>query len=44
VALVEEVVKTGMAAAIFASKPRAVVQAALQGKKADANLTRLSTI
>jgi hypothetical protein len=44
VALVEEVVKTGMAAAIFASKPRDVVQTALQGKKTDANLTRLSTI
>ena len=31
VALVEEVVKTGMAAAIFAAKPRDVVQTALQG-------------
>jgi hypothetical protein len=31
VALVEEIVKTSMAAAIFASKPRDVVQNALQG-------------
>ena len=32
VALVEELVKTGMAAAIFVSKPRPVVQQAMQGK------------
>jgi UDP-sugar transporter A1/2/3 len=32
VALVEELVKTGMAAAIFLSKPRPVVQQAMQGK------------
>jgi hypothetical protein len=44
VALVEEVVKTGMAAAIFASKPRDVVQIALQGKNADVNVTRLPAI
>ena len=31
VALVEEVVKTGMAAMIFISKPRSVVQQALNG-------------
>lgn len=31
VALVEEVVKTGIAAAIFAAKPRGVIQSSLQG-------------
>ena len=31
VALVEEVVKTGMAAAVFAAKPRDVIQSSLQG-------------
>lgn len=31
VALVEEVVKTGMAAVVFAAKPQAVVQSSLQG-------------
>jgi hypothetical protein len=31
VALVEEVVKTGMAAAVFAAKPKDVIQSSLQG-------------
>lgn len=35
VALVEEVVKTGMAAAIFAAKPRDVVQSSLRGRNAN---------
>jgi hypothetical protein len=34
VALVEEVVKTGMAAAIFFSKPVAEIQSSLKGEKA----------
>ena len=33
VALVEEIVKTGMAAAIFFAKPAAEVQSALKGEK-----------
>jgi hypothetical protein len=33
VALVEEIVKTGMAAAIFFSKPTAEVQGSLKGEK-----------
>lgn len=33
IALVEEVIKTGMAAAIFAAKPRDVIRSSLQGKE-----------